>query len=260
MNKKLLIIMGCTLCIGSNRSIEERVLIPVEQSLGFHMLTSVEIDRTLHRYSTLSKMSEPQLKKACKILTLEYTKLENFLLRFSDGQCTKTKRLNCVGILLGQGAEKIKISLLFKNYDIDASLTLDRSEIETLIEDILMVSCKIIPGYAIFLDPGDKELIDYSSKIGQVGRGLINYFATLILENRAQVTEEEFTKAFKIDIIRLIITSTEMRHYAYDTFNRIEKPAKFIIERIKAQRKGHHSDIIDRIEENRKGRRNLSYS
>ncbi|OMJ93234.1 hypothetical protein SteCoe_3811 [Stentor coeruleus] len=251
--------MGCSICISSNRSVEERVLIPVEQSLGLSVFSSVEIDRTLHRYSTLSKMSELQLKKACKNLGLDYKKMENFFLRFSDGESIKVKRLNCVGILLGQGTEKKKISLLFKNYDLDASLTLDCSEIETLIEDVLMVSCKIIPGYAIFLDPGDKELIDYSSKISQVERGLINYFTNIILENRDHVTEEEFCKAFKIDMIRLIITSSEMRLHAYDTFNRIEKPAKFIIEKIKAEKKEHQSEYIER-KKNKKTRRNLSYS
>lgn len=251
--------MGCTTCRRSTLAIEESVLSPLEKSLGFYKFTSVEVDRILYRYSNLGKMSEPQLKKACKKLLFSYKDMIIFFTRFSDGELFYTRKLNCVGIILGKGSDEIKASLLFKNYDIDISQTLDKKEIEALIEDILTVSCRIIPGYAISIDPSNKELIEYASKLSQVERVLIKYFSNLFLESHTHITEKEFYKAFKIEVVCYLLHSSEMRKYAFETYSKIERPAKIVISRMNSVHMKERSEIFDRIESNRnKTKRSLS--
>ncbi|OMJ86829.1 hypothetical protein SteCoe_11605 [Stentor coeruleus] len=243
--------MGCTTCRKSNLTIEESVLLPLERSLGFSKFPSVEVDRILYRHSNLCKMSEPQLRKACKNLLFDYKDMKFFFARFSDGELFYTRKLNCVGIILGKGSDDIKASLLFKNYDVDISQTLDKNEIETLVGDILTVSCRIIPGYAVSIDPGNKELIEYASKISQVEKVLIKHYSNLLLENHTYITEKEFYKAFKIDAVRYLLYSSDMRKYAFDIYSKIERPAKIVIGRMNSIDTNEHSEIFDRIEKKR---------
>ena len=140
--------MGCC----SSKSLqasttEESIIQQFELELGLNQAESIRIDRVLHRYSSFKKMTEVQFTNACSELGWDRIRFKSFFNNFILGLCYQTKKLNCLGILLGMGSPSTKISLLFENYDDDISGTLSKSEIEKMVSHLVSVACVIIPNF-----------------------------------------------------------------------------------------------------------------
>ena len=119
---------------------EEDLIRNEEDNLGFRSCRSDVIDISFHRYSLYLKLNQTQFSAACKEINLDLSSyydqaspLRKLINCFKNadsktGDFLDTRRLSALGVLLGKGGIKEKAKVLFKNYDIEVSNTLDIKE------------------------------------------------------------------------------------------------------------------------------------
>lgn len=222
--------MGCTACKGADlNTLESGVFADFEKNIGFDRLKAIEIDRILHRYSTFLKMSKTQMARAFSEMNLSLENHSDFIEWFYDGDSYMVKRLNCLGIFLGQGDVAEKIKLLFQNFDEDASGTLSFIEIESMVSELIFVSCIAIPSYTLSLHPNNPNLRSYASKLTMLKSGMTRHFANLIMDESIEISQSEFSDCFKNKKILNLISTSRLRMYAASLYEDVIKPADIIM-------------------------------
>ncbi|OMJ67402.1 hypothetical protein SteCoe_35442 [Stentor coeruleus] len=222
--------MGCTACKGSDtNTLESGVFADFEKNIGFERLKAIEIDRILHRYCTFLKMSKTQMAKAIREMNVSLENHSDFIKWFYDGDSYLVKRLNCLGILLGQGDTNEKIKLLFQNFDEDASGTLSIIEIENMVSEIVFVSCLAIPSYTLSLHPNNPNLRSYASKLSMLKSGMTRHFTTLIMDESIEISQSEFSDCFKNKKILNLLSTSRLRMYGASLYEDVIKPADIIM-------------------------------
>lgn len=176
-----------------------------EQKQPFSRLNVGSIVRSLKAESMNHHLSRAQLTRAIVDLKLDQGLVRDpdniafKLIKQAKDKETKlysTKQLVLFGILIGAGSPEEKAQWLFKQYDEDASGTLEEAEVKTMVQDIFDVACNVLPELAVgkgegLIDPEELEL--YLSPIkeqkAQVEEAIV---AELLLEGK--ITEAEFMK------------------------------------------------------------------
>ena len=224
--------MGCACIIEHPPDSENHSFTQAESHIGFGKLRSIYIDRVLHRHSSNFVISKKQLSLICKELAIDEDSLQSFFKMFYKNRGYELLRLSCLGILLGQGSLNEKAMLLFENYDYDTSKTLSKDEVKIMITDILTISCIIIPNYSLELR-FSPELYKYSTNLKMVVSGLINHFTDKIVEDKSELNPDEFVECIKNNDLKILVSSIDIRNYAYEVYLRISKSAELIKESMK---------------------------
>ena len=207
--------MGCSGCKPNReQSNEEKLLEAFEKSLGLQEVQVLSIDRILHRYSSGEGMSNSQLEKAFSELKIEHLKFQQFYYLFYDSYAYNLKKLNCLGILLGQETVPKKLKILFQNYDTDTSGELTRDELLNMIDDITEVACVLIPRGAIYTNIENKSLQSYAEQISGIRKSMIRQLVAAMIENKNSITEREFNVSYQNDEgVRNILNTKALREY-----------------------------------------------
>jgi Ca2+-binding EF-hand superfamily protein len=171
------------------------------------------------------------------------------------------KKLNCLGILLGQETIPRKLKILFQNYDSDTSGELSRDELLTMIDDITEVACIILPKGALAMNPGNKALQVYADEIASVRKSMIRQLLAAMIENKASITEREFNVSYQNDEgVRNLLSTKALREYcqylkknilgsvenimkSLNEFNHHEEVRKILNFHSKAKKRLFQSDI-----------------
>ncbi|OMJ77506.1 hypothetical protein SteCoe_22903 [Stentor coeruleus] len=193
--------MGCCELSRANRNDPEDVISNLELNLNFFKFQSRDIDRLTHRFCTNFIISKVQFSTICKELKLESNTLTyEFLEIFYDPSYNGYKAilLSTLGILLGSGTQNNKLTLLFKNYDIDASNILEREEIRKMCEDVTNISFQYIVSFASKKSAEEIQpmIKDYKNQLMSIKNTMVHYFTNIITQDKQQVLLEDFINAF----------------------------------------------------------------
>ena len=209
--------MGCSFCNRSSEKIDHNSIDSIEDGLQLSNLPSNFLDSMFHSHSREKTMTLAQFQRGMNELKLDYDKYCLFYNLFIDQNLAKynvmvfsVQKLSTLGILLGTCLDREKLKLLFQNYDINASKTLTRSEIECLVTDILDISIIYIPKYAysVLNTPNMKRHVDGFEAAFDLVKA---YFINAILGELSEISLRAFLKISNDQSKIIIIKSKQLR-------------------------------------------------
>ena len=211
--------MGCCLSQSSKPELE---IISIENSLEIKLQPAIRIDRLIHRYSNRLQISPLQFAALCKELQVEKHSFsyKYFKMFYNESnESHNARELASAGIMHCQGTDEEKINLLFQNYDIDSSKTLEAEEIKLMVADLTNIALLYSSEFTLATEVsrnlnsgGSLRLIEYRKELVCIRPILMSFYNVAILEDHPKkITLEEFHEIFlKNDMISLIIPH-EMR-------------------------------------------------
>ncbi|CAG9330531.1 unnamed protein product [Blepharisma stoltei] len=136
---------------------EEQFIVNYEEKLEFVQLKSRDIISALAAEGMEGLLSKPQLKRAFMTLELTDEALTSPDASFykilskvkNEKKLYEVRKLSLLGILIGKGATKGKVSSLFKLYDPENSESLDAAKVELMFNEIADLCANILPIIAI---------------------------------------------------------------------------------------------------------------
>lgn len=219
--------MGCCLAYPRDLSMKppgESQIRKAESSLELSYKPVAQLDNAFHRYSSYFYLTEAQLRAS--LSNLNITNLAPIFYNFfCDKEGFSTIKLSCLGVLLGSGKIPTKAQRLFRNYDVDLSGTISKSEFESMLEDMMDVSCSILPSYAGILFPeNSSEIEDYKRKLESIAPSLTNYFKVVILgQSKREMSQSEFVEAFGDSEVQCLLSARTIRSLALEKENLVRK-------------------------------------
>ena len=212
--------MGCCSARDTlENSIEAKIFYRIEKDFGFYKHGCKSISDKFKQFSKHDKITYLEFKQICNALSLDEKNYFDFFSRFTDGELFLVKKLICLGILLGAGEIEDKIKILFENYDNNCSKKLTSEVVKKMLQNIIHITCSIIPSYALSHNMNNDELELYSSNLLLVSNILIKRFSQLILEGRREVSYYDFLDCFeRKNEIRLLLFSSKIREYGNDIY------------------------------------------
>lgn len=184
-------------------SAEEKVIRDEEKKIPFAQKKAKELDSALKANSMEGRLSVPQLKRATSHLQIDseiFTNPDLAVYKFLKKFCTEKKlyevrSLALCGILLGQGSAKEKAEVLFDHFDVDASEKLEKSELRSMLEQMVSISAGKVPISAI--GEGlltEEEASNYSKKLVAGQDAFIETIINALVEDGDGVSRVEFEK------------------------------------------------------------------
>lgn len=217
--------MGCTLC-AQEHDLEESLIKKCEEGLGYKKLKCEDIDISFHRFCYNLQLTNMQFIESCQQLNIDLkdiSKPSSPLVGFYEFFKTEdgmycTRKLSTLGVLLGKGSTHEKAEILFKNYDIEISDTLDNVEMKILITDVLNISMNFLPWYALNTidDKIYKEILDnYWKTLKKLqGKRTRHYEKLLIRDKNIKIKIDEFITMFDYESIKCLVNSSKLRTQA----------------------------------------------
>jgi hypothetical protein len=231
--------MGCS-NTREDFSREENIIVNEENKLGYSQLKSSDIDTNFHRFSISLRLTQTQFNAVIREMKLTkddplnpkkviqdlYKEFKN-----ADGSYS-TRKLSTLGLLLGKGTSKEKARVLFHNYDIKISNTLDIEEVRVLLGDILDISLRILPQYALstLINESNRlEQLKYNKKLMSVFNTFLGYYEVILIkEEGSELSLEDFIKFFDSSDILALSSATKLRKFAIKEHSRIIVPASLV--------------------------------
>lgn len=223
--------MGCQ---GSREKVNntdpEYLTIQASKLLNFGEKSAKSLDRISHRYSTDLVMSRRQFKAYLKALKLEDEppSTTDFFKYFYD-RTTRTysvKQLSTLGILLGKSKPHKKAHLLFQNYDEDCTASLNKEEIEELVNDIFYISCHCLPGLAARQEAANREVIDkYRNDLEKMRLSICNHYVRLVFDSEQEETITLSDFIVVVESLRELVCVSELRQVTQKTLESVSKAA-----------------------------------
>jgi hypothetical protein len=221
--------MGCTSNRDSSQFIEQDTFSQVERSLGFSHISCFSIDSTLYRFAKDSKLSKPQLQACFQSLSIDFEHHSTFFNYFLQDNNYDAGKLSLLGVLLGKGTEDDKLRVLFQNYDIDCSKSLDFCEINALVNDLLEISCLFVPMYVDTLHGKKENVSEYCMHIRLSYKSYQDEIVDMIIGNNDSVDEKSFYLKIKNSkkLISLL-NSHKIRKMVHKAFKRVVVPIAYV--------------------------------
>jgi Ca2+-binding EF-hand superfamily protein len=137
----------------SHLSPEEKIISQSESKHIFSKKPFKDLSKSIKSESSNGFLSSPQLKRALLDLEISLDDLTSpnsstyHLLSRSKNERNlyEVRKLTLICIYLGIGSPGDKCEWLFRQYDSDASLDLDNSEFQVMLEEIFDVCARILP-------------------------------------------------------------------------------------------------------------------
>lgn len=237
-------------CCNSNRKslleIEDQLEM-IESKLKFKNLLAKDIDKCLHKYSKNLKISETQFLAIVKHLNLDvksegykfiqlfYNKIERFY---------SVIHLSTIVTLYSKENDDEKINLLFRNYDLNTSGFLERSEVEDMINDITSIGFIYICNYAISKsdDSYAGMITEYKSDLLKIRFSIVGLLIESIMGKVAQkISMDDFKNAFNDKTNKYLLEPCKLRNYARNISEKVVKTMEIINK--------NSSDGVDLIQE-----------
>lgn len=193
--------MGCNDSRLMKFEVEETILGPFEDSLGYKSLNSIELDNTFHRYSRQGFMTIKHLNQALTVSKLPYSKFSKFYelfeLSHSENVCEKlysTDLLKTLSLMLSKATNEQKILILFKNYDIEASKEIDKKIVLIMVYNIFFVALKIIPNYCKKKNRNNNLLEEYIMKLEKNQKNIMTQIYRELTKGHSPLKFQNFRK------------------------------------------------------------------
>lgn len=224
--------MGCG---GSREKVTisdpEYLINQATELLNFGEKSAKSLDRITHRFSTELRMTRRQFKAYLKALKLEDEppSTTDFFKYFYDrySKTYSVKQLSTLGILLGKSKIHKKAHLLFQNYDEDCTASLNKEEIEELVNDIFYISCHCLPGLAARQDISNREKLDkYRNNLEKMKMSICNHYVRLIFDSDENDKIDLADFIIIVDSLRELICVSEFRKVTDKTSESVSKVAK----------------------------------
>jgi hypothetical protein len=206
--------MGC--CESKDLKVylsEEKLIKDAERLLGFENLDSKRIVQVIEGHSYQSQLSKPDLQSALRDLRVSYNAGVSFYDRFSYMGMYSTKKISCLGILLGSSSFVSKIKLIFDIYDTEESKILMKSDIEIMISHIIFISLSAVPSFSITVWPDEESLQIYSSKLNLFINSLFKHFTYLIIGSDRELNYKKFKEKFMNETVLYLLSGKKLREY-----------------------------------------------
>lgn len=193
--------MGCADSRPTKIEVEETILGPFEDSLGYTGQNSIDLDNTFHRYSRKGFMTIKHLNQALTLSKLPFTQFSDFYELFeqshSDNVYEKlysTDLLKTLSLLLSKATNEQKILILFKNYDVEASKVIDKKTVLIMIYNIFLVALETIPYYCKAKHPNNSLLEEYITILEKNKKKFMTQIYKEITKGHSTLKFEDFKK------------------------------------------------------------------
>lgn len=215
----------------------EELISLYEQALPFCSKTAKSLDNELHCYTPDKELTAEQLSRAFQSLSIapspELDKLlEFFKLNSKDGrEVYSLTGLSTLGILIGKGTIERKAELLFGNYDEDSSNAIDHVELRELLRNLLNISLRFIPKFALSLLPeGEKSaLIEYNFILHTVADSLVGYFAGYFMSlDVDELSLDNLIGSLIDEEVQMLTSAQNLRIFAFKKYQNISHSVKII--------------------------------
>lgn len=181
---------------------EERIMMNNEKTLPFAKLSSKEIIRSLKAETMKEALSLPQLKRAFHELNIDSNYITDpdnpfhSLLRPLKNQkkLFDLKLFSVFAILTGKGSTQEKAAWLFKQYDGDASGILEKEELVNMLNDLIYLSCEVLPNWSKGTGTGRltaEQLDSFLTPVKDQQSLIVEQIASVLLVEE-QISEYEF--------------------------------------------------------------------
>ena len=222
--------MGCT-DSRTEKLDEEKVINSHEQLLGFSKHTSRKADLLLRKFAYNDTFNQNQWSEVCSNLGLATSDIDGtitkFYKQFERNGKYDLKPLILLSIMLTRGTDVEKAKLLFEIYDVDCNLDLERSEISTMISDMIDIAVDKTSVLTLE-DPGILEHIpkinSYIHKLMYRNKHAVNKLTSDIMSGLSSLRQDMFIEAMKSPNIKGILTSSGMRAYLLSFYSAPAKP------------------------------------
>ena len=222
--------MGCT-DSRTEKLDEEKVINSHEQLLGFSKYTSRKVDLVFRKFAYNETFNENQWSEVCSNLRLATSDIHGtitkFYKQFERNGKYDLKPLLLLSIMLTRGTEVEKAKLLFEIYDYDCTLDLERSEVSTMISDMINIAVDKT-SILTLEDPTILEHIpkinNYILKLKYRNKDAVHKLTTDIMSGLSSLRQDMFIEAMKSPNIKGILTSSGMRAYLISFYSAPAKP------------------------------------
>lgn len=216
--------MGCA--HGFQYGREESLVQDFEDSLNFSSTKSRDFDIYFYKHSKNFKLTEKQFLAVMEELNIDVTesisrpsKTKLLFEKFIQDELYDKRAMASLGIMLGKGSLEDKVKILFLNYDIEISDTLDPKEIKVMITDILEIALVHIPKTAKAC-LGDSSLSSslkkYCYKLNRYKSELADYYQKLLIKDyNIEIKLEDFVSMFENENIRDLLYPSKLRMMAF---------------------------------------------
>jgi hypothetical protein len=214
----------------SNRqklSDEEATLTEQECKLNYSRHTSVYLDYIFRKHSHGGLINAAQFAATSIELGLvtssndPHSLIAKFYSDLSTAGVWRLRQMLLVSLLLGQGRPGTKAELLFEVYDQDSADSITGSQMREVVTDLLEVA---VTKLSVLVGPNQNCPADPTSVNLYINQLLINRKSTdakilsLILQGRAQITKADLVKAFEIEELRDLLSSSGFRRFYYKEY------------------------------------------
>ncbi|CAG9321587.1 unnamed protein product [Blepharisma stoltei] len=219
---------------------EERIIAVAEDRLGFKFLNAQWIDRTIHRYSISNKLSEAQFSAAFNELSIDLANFEEDMTPFKkfysgflndDSLTYSAQQLSSLGILLGKGSAKDKASLLFQNYDVDLSKSIDYDEFVIMLNELIEIGLTRIPKLAWELAAEDEKFLlgKYMRRL-EIAKPIVKKFYVVMIhrDKEAELSYDDFVNMFSKEELKMMVNAKTLRQIAIHHYNTVIAPANLV--------------------------------
>ncbi|OMJ92366.1 hypothetical protein SteCoe_4919 [Stentor coeruleus] len=193
--------MGCNDSRPMKIEVEETVLGPFEDSLGYKGLNSIELDNTFHRYSRQGFITLKHLNQALTVSKIPYTQFSEFYELFELSHSKNiyeklysTDLLKTLSLMLSKATNEQKILLLFKNYDIEATKVIDKKTVLIMVYNIFFVVLKMIPNYCKKKNPSNDMIKEYIIKLEKNQKNIMTQIYKGLTKGHSPLKFEDFRK------------------------------------------------------------------
>lgn len=197
-----------------------------ENKLGYIDIEVNYIDMVIHRFSYHPYVPIENLSlifSKLNLVTERNTEFyERFKVKFNSNWFYKTTELCCLGIILGSGTSNEKAKLLFRNYDLQTTCVLYRSQLELMVSEILNVFLDYIPTAASF-KLSDPSLLERTNILISVKNSLKPYFVHRFCNSSEKLKLSNYLVKFAEKEIAILINPYELRNFCIQIAEKLEK-------------------------------------
>jgi hypothetical protein len=184
-----------------------------EQDLGFSFNYCENIDFVIRKYSAEDLIKVTQWYSIVKTLHLKFPKFDKshfaeFYRAYSQGDSLRRKDVLVTGLMLGDGTDAEKASLLFEVVDVESRLVVAKEKVQELLITILHVSLHCLPLLAGTPSP-------YLLSLQRVESRAVSKLLEQILGSQGEISKETFIKNILESEAKRVLRPTGARQYCY---------------------------------------------
>lgn len=242
---------------------EEKAIAMAEAKLN---ISSVHADVFLAEFSKnrngLGFSNQNQFLQAANTLGLytvgvteEKTPMHNFYQGFTTTlREYDTRKLCVLGALLGKGEIENKISILFEQFDRDASGSMDYKEFKTMLSIIIEIALVQLPNFAIELTHNlaiKRRLTKYAKRLSLTTKALVMYFRYLVASDAENnLSLPDLIKAVEDPEFKLIFSTAKLRSIGYEKYHTLVINSKLVREFFNNKKPSHPDfEFLDKVHE-----------